>query len=43
MGVELEEDLITALLDEADTLLAEFVTDGGAMVFPLPRVAVATV
>ena len=36
MGVELDEDLITALLDEADTLLAEFVTDGGAMVFPAP-------
>ena len=27
MGVELDEDLITALLDEAETLLAEFVTD----------------
>jgi CheY-like chemotaxis protein len=36
MGVVLEDDLIEQILDEADQVLAEYVSDGGEMVFDAP-------
>ncbi len=44
MGVELDDALIDALLDEAETLLADYVTADGRMVFDAPaHLAVASV
>jgi SAM-dependent methyltransferase len=36
MGVVLDDDLIEQILDEADQVLAEYVSDGGEMVFDAP-------